>query len=137
MLAIVASPFASSSLGATIAKPPRKANEEKDIKLSDVSAYLLFSSKYDFDFSMEYYLSRATDKSINVYIMLYCKTSRKETLFLETLGENPLNFEQNPEIEKWGRIMYCSVINVNDDDAVGRISELYRKAYTEVQRFMK
>ena len=113
---------------------PRKARE--GVKLSDVSAYLLFSAKENFDFSLEYYLSRAVNGSINVYLMLYCKSSRKEALFLNTVGKNPLNLEVEPEIEDWGRVMYCDVINVTDDEAVDRVAELYRKAYAEIQKFV-
>ncbi len=113
---------------------PRKARE--GVKISDVSAYLMFSAKENFDFSLEYYLTRALNGSINVYLMLYCKTSKKEALFLNTMGKNPLNLEKDPEIENWGRIMYCDVINVTDDEVVDMTTELYRKAYAEVQKFV-
>lgn len=113
---------------------PRKARE--GVKISDVSAYLLFTAKENFDFSLEYYLSRTPNGNISLYLMLYCKTSRKETLFLDTVGKNPLNFELEPEIADWGRIMYCDVIIVDDDGAVDKVEELYRKAYGEIQRFI-
>ena len=113
---------------------PRKARE--GVKISDVSANLYFTAKENFDFTLEYYLSRAANGSINLYLMLYNKTSRKEALFLNTFGENPLDLEIKPEIESWGRIMYCDVITVSDDSAVEKIVEVYRKAYMKIQTFL-
>ncbi len=113
---------------------PRKARE--GVKISDVSANLYFTAKENFDFTLEYYLSRAANGSINLYLMLYNKTSRKEALFLNTFGENPLDLEIKPEIESWGRIMYCDVITVSDYSAVEKIVEVYRKAYMKIQTFL-
>lgn len=96
----------------------------------------MLSSKAGFDFSLEYYLSRNINGEINVYLMLYCKTSHKENLFLNTLGENPLNLDILPETASWGRIMYCNVITVSDNDAVEKVSGLYRRAHSEIQRFI-
>lgn len=113
---------------------PRKARE--GVKISDVSSYVMLSSKAGFDFSLEYYLSRSINGEINVTLMLYCKTSHKENLFLNTLGENPLNLDILPEIASWGRIMYGDVITVSDNDAVEKVSGLYRRAHSEIQKFI-
>ena len=113
---------------------PRKARE--GVKISDVSAGMMFSAKQGFDFLFEYYLSRKSNGSIKVYLILYCKTSRKEAVFLNTMGENPLNLEIEPEIQKWGRVMYEDVINVTDDEIVDCVAELYRKSYKEIQKFI-
>lgn len=113
---------------------PRKARE--GVKISDVSSYLLLFAKEGFDFLLEYYLSRENDGSMKVYLMLTCNTSRKESLFLNTLGENPLNFDARPEIEKRGRIMYCHVIKGTDEEMIEKVSELYRKAYIEMQKWI-
>lgn len=113
---------------------PRKARE--DVKISDVSAYLLFSAKENFDFILEYYLSKVENGSIKVYLMLTCNTSRMEGVFLNTMGENPLNLEIKPEIKNWGRITYCDVILGTDNEVVERVVTLYRKAYAEIQRFL-
>lgn len=113
---------------------PRKAR--KGVKISDVSSSLYFTSKNDFDFSLEYYLSRNEKGKIDVYLMLYNKSSKKEAVFFNTFGENPLNLEIKPEIEQWGRIMYSNVIEVTDDDAVMKISEVYKKAYLEIEKFV-
>lgn len=112
---------------------PKKARG--GVKRSDISAHLYFTAKNNFDFTLEYYLSRVPDGRITVYLMIYNKTSRQASVFFETLGENPLDLELLPEFEK-GRIMYCEVITVTDDEAVEKISELYRKAYAAIQKFL-
>lgn len=113
---------------------PRKARE--GVKISDVSACMYLKAKEGFEFTLEYYLSREANKSIKAYIILYNKTSRKEGLFLETFGNNPLSFESTPDIATWGRIMYDDGIIVSDEDAVEKVSELYRQAYTQIQKFI-
>ena len=52
------------------------------------------------------------------------------------MGENPLNLEIEPEIQKWGRVMYEDVISVTDDEIVDCVVELYRKSYNEIQKFI-
>ena len=122
-----------SDLGKLKIWQPRKSRD--NVKISDISSSILFSAKAGFEFELTYYLSQSTDKNISVYLMIYNKSPQKKALFLDTMGENPLNFEIKPEIENWGRIMYCDVMTVSDDNAVEKISELYRKAYTEIQKF--
>lgn len=124
-----------SDLGKFKIWQPRKSRD--NVKISDISSGIIFSAKAGFEFELTYYLSQSVDKSIAVYLMIYNKTSQKKALFLETMGENPLDFEIKPEIEDWGRIMYCAVMTVSDDNAVEKISELYRKAYAEIQKFIR
>ena len=106
------------------------------MKISDVSSHLYFTAKENFDFTLEYYMSRTTDGSINVTLMLYNKTSRKEALFLNTFGENPLKLDIKPSIESSGTIMYGDVITITDDIAIEKISDLYRQAYAEIQKYI-
>ena len=113
---------------------PRKVRE--GVKISDVSGYLVLTAKEKFDFSLEYYLSRQTDESFYVYLMIACKTSRKEALFLNTMGANPLNLGLEPEIESRGRIIYSDVFHASEEKIVDIITEWYRKAYTELQKIV-
>lgn len=123
-----------SDLGQLKRWMPKKPRE--GVKLSDASAYIMFTAKEGFDFSLEYYLSRTPNGEIDTYIMLYCKTSHKQALFFNTFGPDPLDLGITPETEKWGRIMYCKVITVNDNNAVEKVSELYRRVYAEVQKYL-
>ncbi|MGM9551691.1 MAG: P-loop NTPase fold protein [Clostridia bacterium] len=112
---------------------PRKARE--GVKISDVSSYTVLKTKENLDFQLEYYLSRKDKNSIGVYIIMYNKSPKCEQKFLEYFSDNPLNLDRTPEKESWGRIMYPDVIIVTEDEAVQKISELFRKAYSEAQKF--
>lgn len=125
---------ALSDIGSFKTWQPRTAHD--DVKISDVSSTLMLTSKAGFDFSLVYYLSSVKSGEIVVYLMLYNKSSHKEELFLKTFGENPLNLDILPEKANWGRIMYCNVITVTDDNAVEKVVDLYRKAYSEVQKYL-
>lgn len=105
------------------------------VKISDLSSCLMFSAKENFNFSLEYYMTRINSKEIDIYIMIYNKTQKSGELFFKTMGENPLNFDTPPEIESWGRISYPKV-TFSDEEVIEKTAELYRKAYKEIQKFL-
>lgn len=112
---------------------PRKVRD--GVKISDLSSCLMFSAKENFNFSLEYYMTRINSKEIDIYIMIYNKTQKSGELFFKTMGENPLNFDTPPEIESWGRISYPKV-TFSDEEVIEKTAELYRKAYKEIQKFL-
>lgn len=105
------------------------------VKISDISCKQFFVAKNGFNFSLEYYLSRK-NSNVDVHLSLICQTKHSEALFFNTLGNNPLALEFSPTINSNNTIFYSNVITVTDDDAVKRVSELYRKAYAEIQKFL-
>lgn len=112
---------------------PRKVRD--GIKISDLSSCLMFSAKENFNFSLEYYMTRINSEEIDIYIMIYNKTQKSGELFFKTMGENPLNFDTPPEIKSWGRISYPKV-TFSDEEVIEKTAELYRKAYKEIQKFL-
>ncbi len=112
---------------------PRKVRD--GVKISDLSSCLMFSAKENFNFSLEYYMTRINSEEIDIYIMIYNKTQKSGELFFKTMGENPLNFDTPPEIESCGRISYPKV-TFSDEEVIEKTAELYRKAYKEIQKFL-
>ena len=115
---------------------PKYANKEKDIKFSDVSCSLSFVEKTGIKFTLEYYISTFDDNAITAYIILRSNTKSDAAKFLHIMGQNPLNFDTLPEIAitDKGRIMYSKKILLSE--AVEGVSELYRKAHAEIQKFL-
>lgn len=109
---------------------PRKAKD--DVKISDVSAYMTLPTKEGFEVTYEYYIRR-TGTKLFVDLML---TSRKEPKLFSSFGDDPLELGVTPEKLDWGRYLYSRILTVTDNDAVNKISELFRKAYDSLQKHL-
>lgn len=125
--------FALSDLGDFTPWLPRTSHG--GVKISDISCKQIFNAKEGFEFSLEYYLSRENE-SVNVHLSIICRDKKFAAKFFNTLGSNPLSFDVIPEINGKDTILYSNVITVNDTDGVERVSELYRKAHAEIQKFL-
>ena len=112
---------------------PRKERDE--IKLSDVSGWYTWSTKFGFDISLEYYLSRISEYTIAVNIYISLRNGKgMENNFFDVMGSNPLRLVTYPQIEEWGRYKYNNLIriNANDQSAADDIATLVRNSYASL-----
>ena len=112
---------------------PRK--EREGVKLSDISGWYTWNTKFGFDVSLEYYLSRISEYTIAVNVYISLRNGKgMESNFFEVMGQNPLRLVTYPQIEEWGRYKYNNLIriNANDQSAADDIAILVKNSYASL-----
>ncbi len=112
---------------------PRKARA--GIKFSDISGWYTWTTEAGFDCTLEYYLSRISEYIIGVsFILTLSQGKGQEEMFFEILGSNPLNLDNSPHKEDWGKYAYTNVLRINasDSSASDQIAAVTRNAYISV-----
>ncbi len=80
-------------------------------------------------------MSRISDYIITVDLRITLNQGKGlESVFFETLGDNPLILAASPQEAEWGRYSYANLlrVNVNDSNAADQIANIVRTAYASV-----
>ena len=122
-----------TDIGEFSAWMPRKARE--GVNLYDISGYYTWMTDLGFKTCLEYYLSRIDDYRICCHIYITLSDGKgQESIFFQTLGDNPLKLGKKPIKEDWGRYKYLNVLSLNNDDehSASQIAGVVKNAYAEL-----
>ena len=122
-----------SDIGKFSAWMPRKAHD--GIKFSDISGWHVWTTAAGFNCTLDYYLTRTSDYIIRVDLRITLNQGKGlESLFFETLGDNPLKLVATPQKAEWGRYTYSNLlrVNANDSNAADQIASIVRTAYASI-----